>query len=335
MKKILLLSFLFLLQGCIFEIFEKKDGKFLADVVNLEEFNSAFDDYNSDLPNNKSGHTHLIFSSKRYKKDFLNLVYFHAELTYDKRLGLKKYAGNGTVIYDYYTDYGALSSLASRANGEFNVFGPKSLSFNRDLVSYGDGAKDLLLFYADDSEGNMEIKYLRSNKDGISGPEKFSLLNSPKDDGYPSFSSNGDKIYFSSNREGTFDIYELSIPRTESERITVESLVSPNFYQLKKIEELSGTHEDKCPYFYNNTMVFVSDRPGGQGGYDIYYSKLESGKWSKPVNAGGRINTQYNEYRPILPNLAYFSYPLMLFSSDRPGGKGGYDLYMTGLKEDF
>jgi Tol biopolymer transport system component len=334
MKKILLLSSLFLLNGCIFDELQKKDGKFLADVVNLEEFNSAFDDYNSDLPYNKSGQTHLVFSSKRYNKDFLNLVYFNAEFTYDKRLGLRKFSGNGAIKYDF-AEYGALSSLASRANGNFNVYGPKSLSFSQDLISYGDGAKDLLLFYADDSEGDMEIKYIRSNKDGITGPEKFSLLNSPQDDGYPSFSHYGDKVYFSSNRDGNFDIYELSIPRKESERITVESLVSPKDYQLRKIEELSGIHEDKCPYFYNNTLVFVSDRPGGQGGFDIYYSKLEAGKWSKPVNAGSRINTPHNEYRPILPSLSHFSYPLMLFSSDRPGGKGGYDLYMTGLKEDF
>lgn len=161
------------------------------------------------------------------------------------------------------------------------------------------------------------------------------MLNSTKDDGYPSFSPEGDKIYFCSNRDGSFDIYELSAPKQESERLTVESLISPKNYELRKIEELSGPYEDKCPYFYNNTLVFVSDRPGGKGGHDIYYSKLESGKWSNPVNAGSRVNTQFDEYRPILPTLTHFSYPLMLFSSDRPGGKGGYDLYMTGLKQDF
>ncbi|WP_353718433.1 hypothetical protein [Dyadobacter sp. 676] len=72
---------------------------------------------------------------------------------------------------------------------------------------------------------------------------------------------------------------------------------------------------------------------GDQGGEDIYYSEYKNGKWSQPVNAGPRINSAYKEYRPILPDLSNFSYHLMLFSSNRPGGKGGYDLYMTGLKE--
>ncbi|MCF0052507.1 hypothetical protein LXM25_20725 [Dyadobacter sp. LJ53] len=75
----------------------------------------------------------------------------------------------------------------------------------------------------------------------------------------------------------------------------------------------------------------MSDRPGGVGGSDIYYSKLEGDKWGAPVNAGQRINTAHDEYRPILPAQGHFNYHLLIFSSDRPGGKGGFDLYMTGL----
>jgi hypothetical protein len=143
------------------------------------------------------------------------------------------------------------------------------------------------------------------------------------------------KSNFSSNRDGDFDIYELSIPRKENENVTMESLVNPKDYTLRKMDELSSASDDKCPYFQDDMMVFVSDRPGGKGGQDIYYAIFENGKWSAPVNAGDRINTANNEYRPIIPALNNFSYRLMLFSSDRPGGKGGYDLYMTGLTEKW
>ena len=332
MKKFLLLAILFLCNACwpFYELGKDRDGHFLSEVVPLEEFNSEFDDYNSNLPSNKSGQTHLVFSSKRDKKQYLNLVYFPAQFAYDNRLKLEK-SGKATN-YDYHAEYQATDVLATRANGNFNVYGPKTLSFKYDVIAAND-AKDFMLFYADDADGNMEIKYLIKNNS--QGPFKFDLLNSPQDDGYPSFSQQGDKIYFSSNRDGDFDIYELSIPRKENEYVTIESLVHPKEFTLRKVEELSSPGDDKCPYFENDMMVFVSDRPGGKGGQDIYYARYENGKWAAPENAGDRINTPYNEYRPIIPALSHFNYRLMLFSSDRPGGKGGYDLYMTGLTEKW
>lgn len=328
---ILLLAICFLVSGCWpLNSFKDRNGKFLDEVVRLDEFNSEFDDYNSNLPSNKSGDLHLLFSSKRDRKDFFNLVYFPAQFSYGKRLELKP--GRASHSNYYFDTYGAFSTLATRVNGDFNVLGPMSLSLQRDFRSYPGIKNDLALFYADDSEGNLEIKYLKNRAN--SEPVKVDLLNSEKDDAYPSFSYLGDKIYFCSNRAGNFDIYEVSIPRTDTSRITFENLVKPKVVTLRKMEELSSPYQDKCPYFYGNTMVFVSDRPGGRGGFDIYYSKLKDGKWSAPVNAGSRINTTSNEYRPILPSLLHFNYSLMIFSSDRPGGKGGFDLYMTGLDED-
>jgi hypothetical protein len=303
-------------------------------VVRLDAFNSAFDDYNSNLPSNKSGHTYLTFSSKRDRKNVFNLVNYRAEFTYDKRLDLEVYKPGAAVGLDAFADYSALTSMISKANGNFNVYGPKTLLFGRDI--WGNSLeRNFFLFYADDSEGNMQIKYFLSNKDGVQGPFLFDLLNSDADDGYPSFSRMGDKIYFSSNRDGNFDIYELSIPRKENEQITPESLVQPESYQLRKVEALSSPYDDKCPNFQDGTLVFVSDRPGGLGGQDIYYATYENGKWTAPVNAGKRINTASNEYRPILPAPVSFNYHLMIFSSDRPGGKGGFDLYMTGLMKKW
>lgn len=335
MKNLSLLSFiLFLSVGCdTFSPDSPKDynGKFLEEVVALDDFNSEFDDYNSNLPSNREGLTQLTFSSKRDKKDYFNLVYIKAEFTYGTRLALQKYSGERYYGSDYFGYYNSSDFLASRANGNFNVLGPKTVSFPKDFKYNSMASKDFILFYADDSEKDLEIKYIADSGERL--PVKFSILNSSKDDAYPSFSSTGDKIYFCSNRGGDFDIYEVSIPRTENEVVTVESLINPKVFTLRKVDELSSPYEDKCPYLYENTMVFVSNRPGGKGGFDIYSSKFENGKWSAPINAGDRINTTFNEYRPILPSLDHFTYNLMLFSSDRPGGKGGFDLYMTGLDQ--
>ncbi|WP_426295543.1 TolB family protein [Dyadobacter endophyticus] len=309
---------------------DKKDGKFLSDVVNLEEINSEYDDYNSDLPNNRHGDLELVFSSRREKKDVLNLVHMHAYMDYGKHLSLKK-GRRQTGGYFSGDIYNSAQQLVGKANGNFNVYGPKFLSLRDDLINYGT-EDDLFLLYADDSSGKMDIKYTRR---GTSAPEPVRYLNSPANDAYPSFSWTGDRIYFCSDRDGNFDIYEVKIPRKETEKITIESIVASPKYELRKVEELSGPYNDKCPYIQQDMMVFVSDRPGGQGGEDIYYSEYKNGKWSTPINAGPRINSSHNEYRPILPSLPNFNYPLMLFSSNRPGGKGGYDLYMTGLKRDW
>lgn len=331
MKKFLVMALL--LQSCWpFDFSGRKDGDFLNEVVRLDKFNSQFDDYNSDYSYNKHGEMYLTFSSKRERKDVFNLVKFMAQFTYHKRLGLeidKSAAHSGEFV-----DNGGLEGMMIRANGNFNVYGPKTLLIGKDIQGT-DSTRNFFLFYADDSEGNMQIKYYWNNSKGIEGPFSFDILNSTKDDGYPSFSYTGDKIYFSSNRDGNFDIYELSIPRAENEQVTAESLLHPKNYKLRKVEELSSPYDDKCPYYTDGTMVFVSDRPGGAGGQDIYYATYENEKWNVPVNAGERVNTSSNEYRPILPRLDTFNYRLMIFSSDRPGGKGGYDLYMTGLTENW
>ncbi|RPD37897.1 TolB family protein [Chitinophaga barathri] len=73
-------------------------------------------------------------------------------------------------------------------------------------------------------------------------------------------------------------------------------------------------------------LYFVSDRPGGVGGTDIYYTqKIDSG-WSEPQNAGQVVNTPGNEMFP------YFAPDgTLYFSSDGRGGEGGLDLFFVQL----
>lgn len=70
-------------------------------------------------------------------------------------------------------------------------------------------------------------------------------------------------------------------------------------------------------------LYFVSNSPGGQGGLDIWFSKKVSGNWDipKPLNS---INTQYDETFPYVGKDGNF-----YFSSNRPNGKGGFDIYIA------
>ena len=66
--------------------------------------------------------------------------------------------------------------------------------------------------------------------------------------------------------------------------------------------------------------------------FDLYYSKFEDGAWSEPVNFGAAINTEFDEYRPILFDAEVdYDRDMLVFSSNRTGGKGGFDLYFVGM----
>ena len=76
------------------------------------------------------------------------------------------------------------------------------------------------------------------------------------------------------------------------------------------------------------TLVFTScNRPGGFGGCDLYISSKEGNQWQKPKNLGITVNTTFWESQPSLSADGKTLY----FSSDRPKGNGGKDLYVSTL----
>ncbi|MBN3035851.1 MAG: OmpA family protein [Bacteroidales bacterium] len=79
------------------------------------------------------------------------------------------------------------------------------------------------------------------------------------------------------------------------------------------------------------TLYFVSDRPGGAGGYDIYRTtREENGSWSMPENLGPPVNTPGNEKSPFIHTDSQTLY----FSSDGLMGLGGYDIFYSRRKND-
>jgi outer membrane protein OmpA-like peptidoglycan-associated protein/Tol biopolymer transport system component len=80
-----------------------------------------------------------------------------------------------------------------------------------------------------------------------------------------------------------------------------------------------------------NILYFVSNRPGGLGGYDIWKSKLnKEGVWLAPENLGPDINTPYDENTPFVHPDGKTLY----FSSDGWPGLGNKDLFYSRLKVD-
>ncbi|MCC6371704.1 MAG: PD40 domain-containing protein [Bacteroidia bacterium] len=80
-----------------------------------------------------------------------------------------------------------------------------------------------------------------------------------------------------------------------------------------------------------NVLFFASERTGGYGGKDIYRCiKLPNGKWSKALNMGSTINTEYDEDGSFIhPDGQTF-----FFASNGHKSMGGYDIMFASLNED-
>jgi hypothetical protein len=228
--------------------------------------------------------------------------------------------------------------LIDTINSDFNEWGPYLTIDIMQQHFMGQPIEDTArIFFSSDRTGNQDIywRHFHPPDATLSSTDTTSSingLNTTHEEGYLCLHTgvlpDRETGYFTSNRGGTFDIYRVVGEANRKIEIS-ESL------QVSKVEVLSSGSDDKCPYIINNTMVFTSNRNGGYGGYDLWYSVFEEGAWSAPVNFGPAINTPYDEYRPIIistqPELVLND--MLIFSSNRPGGKGGFDLYYTGLNK--
>ena len=86
--------------------------------------------------------------------------------------------------------------------------------------------------------------------------------------------------------------------------------------------------------FYPTGLSYKGDQmlliKKGTDDYDIYISKLEKGKWSAATKLNNKINSMFDE------TFASFGADdkSIYFSSDRHGGRGGYDIYVSKLSAD-
>ena len=294
-------------------------GIFPDTVINLRDINSPYDDYNA-TANQLYGAMQLVFSSNRKSLGG----------QFDLEQGLVSFAFDQTT--GYFTVYSEMTQdeftykLIDAAVTPRNDFGPY-----RTYSSY-DGYEYFILS-SENVVGDLDLMYFKNrpfrvnSMPDIFGPYKVKLLDTGYDDAYLSFDMNLDSAYFTSNIEGNFDIYVKQRP----DNMDVATWFDLDYSPSEKADSINSSSDDKCPMVYNKFMVFTSDRPGGYGGFDLYYSVFKNGKWNSPVNFGPRINTSSDEYRPLIGYHTGFSNIFMIFSSNRPGGKGGFDLYFTGI----
>ncbi|MBN7802790.1 PD40 domain-containing protein [Algoriphagus aestuariicola] len=315
--------------GCR-EKFPYPVGTFPEDLpINIAELNSEFDEMNSDyIPPYLTLDLNFIYSSnaKNLGVDF-DLEPRSLVFTWDKELGKFSYAASKN-----YPESQVTINRLLEVNSECNERGPYSfggrLFFSQDCAGFAHifGSS----FRNTDSFNQVEADIYR-----------LQLFEESVNEMYPSFFGHSyrevkgsrqviaEKFLFSADIDGRFDIYEIAL---RSDLDPLEFLTSGMTKSINKLA-INTPSNDHMPFVYGDLLVFSSDRPGGFGGYDLYYSLKTADGWEEPVNFGPKINSEFDEFRPVVSDAVDFSNRLMIFSSNRPGGMGGFDLYFVGIEK--
>ena len=134
-----------------------------------------------------------------------------------------------------------------------------------------------------------------------------------------SFSEDGQKMYFTRAKYNNNGV--------ENSQIYLSKRAGDKWGSPYPIEALNNEFRSRHPYegelFGRKVLYYISDMPGGYGGYDIYYSTITGDAYEKPVNLGEKINTPRNEMSPFYKDGALY------FSSNGHPGMGGLDNFYT------
>lgn len=192
-------------------------------------------------------------------------------------------------------------------------------SNNDDIVnnlSY-DGTKMLL---HKDNEGQMDIYESELKGANWTYPEMLprQISSDRANETYASYNHDGYNIYFARDNEN----------RTNGSNIMYSGMrnkMERNFGTATMVSEVNSRFNDGPVYLHidGKTMYMASQGHESLGGYDIFVSYKEKGSWTRPVNLGYPINTQYDDFFFAATGSGKYAY----IASNRETGKGGFDIY--------
>ena len=171
-----------------------------------------------------------------------------------------------------------------------------------------------LLVYADENGGDLRESELQ----GTTWTKTQRLpghINSKYHESSAAYSPDGRTLYFVSDKpeggRGGRDIYKIDLTGKG---------------QPENLGPVINTPYGEEGVFLmpdGKTLYFSSEGHNSMGGYDIFKSTLRDGQWSEPENLGWPINTPDDDVFFVTSASGRHGY----YSSDRPGGLGGKDIY--------
>ena len=174
----------------------------------------------------------------------------------------------------------------------------------------------------------FEYKFDGSSKYGGVARKLPELINEPRrHESSATFSPDGRTMIFSrsSNGKRNDNIKEIDLFSSE--------LVKGAWSEPVRLDSVSDDNSwDSSPFISSdgNTLYFSSNRDGGFGSQDIWFSiKQPDGTWGKPKNLGEPVNTTGEELFPYIKENGDF-----YFSSDGHPGFGELDIFKVVIGED-
>ncbi|MBL0741258.1 OmpA family protein [Chryseolinea sp. Jin1] len=213
---------------------------------------------------------------------------------------------------------GVLLNMGEAINSDKEDYGPTIGHVDNMLLftSKRNKGKDLM-----NKTYNEDLFYTLKVDDNNWGfAEEFKTINTPYNEGSACLSKDGKQLYFarcnSPDSHGSCDIF-MAVLKPDSTFGDVKNL-GPNINSISWDSQPSLSHS-------GDTLFFASDRIGGFGYSDIYFSvKDKTGAWQRAQNLGPIVNTRGFEVSPFFHhafNVLYFS------SNGQPLTFGDFDIY--------
>jgi len=162
---------------------------------------------------------------------------------------------------------------------------------------------------------------------GWSRPEPLIVLNNSAYNAVIGLSTNGKELYL-------YGHYKADGSPADTQGISVSRWSGVGW---------SRPENSYIPYFINRSpgtgarlsadgkiLVYSASAPTSYGAEDIYITTLSTEGWSEPVHLGREVNGPYQEVSPFLSEDGKTLY----FSTNRPGTKGSYDIYLSERLDD-
>jgi len=229
-----------------------------------------------------------------------------------------------TGIEDFFEDI----YFSENKNGKWTAaknLGPPVNTIRHDATVNLSVDGQRLFIYRDESKVNADIYESLLRGKSWTEPKKLnSNINTGLQETSAAFTPDGKSIYFVSNKSGGYGGKDIYVSKQSA---------NGDWGPAKNLGPPINTDMDEDAVFMHpdgKTLYFCSNGHKTMGGFDIFKTVFEDGKWSEPVNIGYPINTPDNDVSYVLSASGKHGY----YASSREGSLGKRDIFMITFLED-